>query len=160
MSWGLVMPAPLSRDLRERIVAAIKDGSSMRGAAARFSVSPSSAIKLMARFRATGSVAPARYGGHRRPVLSPHEDLLRALVAERPDMTLAEIRDELRRQRGLSVCLATIHVRLHRLGLRFKKRACGRPSRIVPMSPSGGTAGGSGSATWMHPGSFFSTRPG
>jgi putative transposase len=95
----------------------------MRGAAARFSVSPSSAIKLMARFRATGSVAPARYGGHRRPILSPHEDLLREMVAERPDMTLAEIRDELRRQRGLSVCLATIHVRLHRLGLRFKKRA-------------------------------------
>jgi len=38
------MPAPLSGDLRERIVAAIRDGSSMRGAAARFSVSPSSAI--------------------------------------------------------------------------------------------------------------------
>jgi putative transposase len=116
------MPAPLSRDLRERIVAAISDGSSMRGAAA-VSVNPSSAIKLMARFRATGSVAPARYGGHRRPILSPHEDLVRALVAERPDMTLAEIRDELRRQRGISVCLATIHVRLHRLGLRYKKRA-------------------------------------
>ena len=52
------MPAPLSRDLRERIVAAIRDGSSMRGAAAWFSVSPSSAIKLMARFRATGRAAP------------------------------------------------------------------------------------------------------
>src|SRR5262245_31876431 len=115
------MPAPLSRDLRERIVTAIKDGSSMRGAAARFSVSPSSAIKLMARFRATGSVAPARYGGHRQPVLSTHEDLLR--VAERPDITLAEMRDELRQQRGISVCLATIHVSLRRLGLRFKKRA-------------------------------------
>src|SRR5215472_14871743 len=116
------MPAPLSRDLRERIIAAIRDGSSMRGAAARFSVSPSSAIKLMARFRATGSVAPARYGGHRRPVLSPHEDMLRALVAQRPEITLGEIRDELRQQRGISVCLVTIHVRLRRLGLRFKKR--------------------------------------
>src|SRR5436853_6828154 len=80
------MPAPLSGDLSERIVAAIRDGSSMRGAAARFSVSPSSAIKLMARFRATGSVAPARYGGHRRPVLLPHEELLRALVTERADI--------------------------------------------------------------------------
>src|SRR5438045_3499381 len=78
------MPAPLSGDLRERIVAAIRDGSSMRGAAARFSVSPSSAIKLMARFRATGSVAPARYGGHRRPVLLPHEELLRGLVGAVP----------------------------------------------------------------------------
>jgi len=55
--------------------------------------------------------------------LSAHEDLLRALVAERADITLAEIRDELRQQRGILVCLATIHVRLRRLGLRFKKRA-------------------------------------
>src|SRR5262249_60229194 len=100
------MPAPLSQDLRERIVAAIRNGSSMRGAAARFSVSPSSAIKLMARFRATGSVAPARYGGHRRPILSPHEDLLRALVGERPDRTLAGIRDELRREPRASASLA------------------------------------------------------
>jgi len=99
------MPAPLSRDLRERIVAAIRDGSSMRGAAARFSVSASSAIKLMARVRATGSMAPARYGGHRRPVLAPHEAVLRGLVAERPDITLAELQHELRQQRGASVCL-------------------------------------------------------
>src|SRR5438876_2876999 len=45
MGWGLVMPAPLSRDLRERIVEAVEGGSSMRAAAARFAVSPSSAIK-------------------------------------------------------------------------------------------------------------------
>ena len=117
------MPAPLSRDLRERIVEAVEGGSSMRGAAARFAVSPSSAIKLMARVRATGSVAPDRYGGYRRPLLAPHEDLLRALVAEQPDITLAEIQTELRRRGGITVCLATIHVRLRRLGLRHKKRA-------------------------------------
>ena len=44
-----------------------------------------------------------------------HEELLRALVAARPDMTLAEIRDELRQQRGISVYLAAIHVSLRRL---------------------------------------------
>ena|SRR5579872_2604027 len=117
------MPAPLSRDLRERIVAAIEEGSSMRGAAARFAVSASSAIKLMARVRRTGSVAPARYGGHRRPVLAPHEDILRSLVDEQPDITLAELQGELQRQRGVAVCLATIHAQLRRLGLRHKKRA-------------------------------------
>jgi putative transposase len=148
MSWGLVMPAPLSGDLRERIVAAIRDGSSMRGAAARFSVSPSSAIKLMARFRATGSVAPARYGGHRRPVLLPHEELLGALVSGRPDITLAEIRDELRQQRGVSVCLATIHVSLRRLvvvmdnlaahktaGIRRSRRPAPTCSTCRPTAP-------------------------
>jgi putative transposase len=116
------MPAPMSRDLRERIVRAVEGGSSMRAAAARFAVSPSSAIKLMARVRATGSAAPARYGGHRRPILAPHEDFLRALVQAQPDLTLREIQAELRAHCGVAVCLATIHVRLRRLGLRHKKR--------------------------------------
>jgi putative transposase len=74
MSWGARHAGTAVGDLRDRIVAAIRDGRSMRGAAARLSVSPSSAIKLMAWFRATGSVAPARYGGHRRPVLLPHDE--------------------------------------------------------------------------------------
>ena len=116
------MPAPMSRDLRERIVRAVESGSSMRAAAARFAVSPSSAIKLMARVQATGSVAPARYGGHRRPILGPYEGLLRTLVAAQPDITLREIQAELRSRCGIAVCLATIHVRLRRLGLRHKKR--------------------------------------
>jgi transposase len=116
------MPAPMSRDLRERIVRAVEGGSSMRAAAARFAVSPSSAIKLMARVRATGSVAPARYGGHRRPILGPHEGLLRGLVEAQPDITLREIQAELHSRCGIAVCLATIHVRLRRLGLRHKKR--------------------------------------
>ena len=57
------MPAPMSLDLRERIVRAVEHGSSMREAARRFAVSPSAAIKLMQRVRATGSAAPDRYGG-------------------------------------------------------------------------------------------------
>ena len=54
------MPAPLSRDLRERIVRAVESGSSIRQAALRFEVSPSAAVKLMRRFRESGSPAPAR----------------------------------------------------------------------------------------------------
>lgn len=57
------MPVPMSRDLRARIVRAVANGSSIRQAAARFEVSPSAAVKLMRRVRATGSSAPARFGG-------------------------------------------------------------------------------------------------
>ena len=59
-------------DLRLRIVRAVERGSSIREAARRFAVSPSAAIKLMQRVRGTGSAAPARYDGHRRPVLASH----------------------------------------------------------------------------------------
>ena len=70
------MPAPLSSDRRVRIVRAVEGGASIRKAALRYEVSPSTAVKLMRRVRATGSTSPARYGGHRRPVLEPHTELI------------------------------------------------------------------------------------
>jgi transposase len=123
------MTAPLSQDLRRRIVRAVEKGSSIRQAAARYEVSPSAAVKLMRRLRETGSVTPARIGGHRRPVLEPHEVLLRELVDAKSGVTLVEIRAELR-SRGIEVeALSTIHVALRRLGLTHKKRRSGQPSR-------------------------------
>jgi transposase len=102
------MPPPMSLDLRLRIVRAVEDGSSIREAARRFAVSPSAAIKLMQPVRATGSAAPARYGGHRRPLLEPSEADLQQLVEATPDITLAELRAELDRRLGIIVGLATI----------------------------------------------------
>ena len=77
------MPAPLSADLRERIVASVEGGSSRRAAAERFAVAPSSAVRLMQRVKRTGSIAPGQVGGHRRPILEPHEAKLRAMWSRR-----------------------------------------------------------------------------
>ncbi len=115
------MTAPLSQDLRQRIVRAVEAGSSRRQAAERFEVSPSAAIKLMRRVRQTGSLAPAQIGGHRRPMLEPHADLIRALVARQPRITLAEIQAALA-EHGIEVkALSTISLMLGRLGLSHKK---------------------------------------
>jgi transposase len=117
------MTAPLSRDLRERIARAVSGGSSIRQAARRFQVSPSAAIKLMQRVRQTGSTAPAKIGGHRRPILAPHADTLRAIATSKPGITLKDMRDALH-ARGIAVkALSTIADMLHRLGLSHKKRA-------------------------------------
>jgi transposase len=115
------MPAPMSMDLRLRIVRAVERGSSIRAAARRFAVSPSAAIKLMQRVRTTGSAAPARYGGHRRPLLAPYETHLTGLVEAKPDITLAELQGELQRRCGILAGLSTIHNALRRIGLRHKK---------------------------------------
>ena len=115
------MTAPLSRDLRERIVRAVAEGSSMRQAAERFAVSPSAAIKLMQRVRQTGSTAPAKIGGHRRPLLEPHADDLRAIASAKAGITLREIQAALA-ERGVDVkALSTIADMLHRLDLSHKK---------------------------------------
>jgi transposase len=116
------MTAPLSQDLRRRLVRAVEAGASAREAAARFEVSASAAIKLVRRVRETGSTAPARIGGSRKPLLAGHEDLLRELTAARTSITLVEIRDALI-QRGVGrVSLTTIWSTLRRLDLRHKKR--------------------------------------
>ena len=117
------MAAPLSQDLREQIVRTVEGGGSARSAAKRFEVSPSAAIKLVGRVRETGSMAPTKIGGHRRPILEPHAATVRALATVKGGTTLKEIRAGLN-ARGIEVrALSTIADMLHRLGLSHRKRA-------------------------------------
>ena len=84
-------------------------------------MSPSSAIKLMQRVRATGSTAPAKIGGYRRPLLDGHEELLRELTIGKPGITLVEIKAALA-ERGIEAGhISTIWTMLRRLGLSHKK---------------------------------------
>ena len=93
----------------------------MRQAAARFDVSPSSAVKLMQRVRATGSTAPAKIGGYRRPLLEGHKVLLQELTTAKPGITLAEIKAALA-ERGIDGgYVSTIWSTLRGLGLSHKK---------------------------------------
>ena len=115
------MTAPMSQDLRQRIVRAVAQGRSARQAAQRFEVSPSAAVKLMQRVRLTGSTAPGKVGGYRRPLLEPHADALREMVESKKGITLREIQVRLA-ERGIEVkALSTIADMLHRLGLSHKK---------------------------------------
>jgi len=120
------MAAPLSQDLRRRMIEAVEAGSSARQAATRFAVSASAAIKLVRRVREKGSLAPEKIGGYRQPLLAGQEDLLRELTATRKGITLAEIRDELLARGIASVSLTTIWSTLRRLGLTHKKSAARR----------------------------------
>ena len=115
------MTVPLSADLRRRLVRAVEAGSSARGAARRFEVSASAAVELVRRVRKTGSAAPARIGGYRKPLLAGREDLLRELTAARPGITLAELQAELTGRGIQAGSLTTIWATLRRLGLRHKK---------------------------------------
>lgn len=109
------MAAPLSQDLRERLVRAVEEGRSAREAAARFEVSASAAIKLMRRVRETGSTELAKIGGYCKPLLADHEALLRELTVSRKGITLAEIRDALIARGIAPGSLTTIWSMLRRL---------------------------------------------
>lgn len=114
------MTAPLSHDLRERVVSAILSGESCRCAALRFGVSISSAVKWSQRYRATGSVAPAKMGGHRKRVLDAHRAFIVERISHTPHLTLHGLKEELA-ARGVRVSHNAVWLFLRREGLRFKK---------------------------------------
>lgn len=116
------MTAPLSPDLRKRVVGAIEAGESCRSAAARFGVAVSSAVKWSQRYRATGSLAPGKMGGHRKRLLDPHRAFIAERIAQMPHLTLHGLKDELA-LRGVKVSHDTVWQFLRREGLRFKKNA-------------------------------------
>lgn len=137
------MTRPYSRDLRQRVVAAVESGASRRATAGRFKVSVSFVIKLVQRVRRTGSVEPDQYGGWKRPALAMHAERVRALVALEPDLTIAELRARLA---GVDIHAspAALSRFLTAGGLTRKKRLSTQPSRSVPTSPPPGSSGAAG----------------
>jgi transposase len=109
-----------SQDLRERVVRACDEGRlSHQQIAQLFHVSTAWIRRLLQRRRQTGSFAAKPPAGGPRPKLGPPQRRqLVALVAERPDATLAELRQRL----GAFVHLSTIHRALQRCGLTVKKK--------------------------------------
>ena len=51
--------------------------------------------KWTQRRRRTGSVAPGKFGGHRRPLLEPHREWTETRLRETPELTLQGLRAEL-----------------------------------------------------------------
>src|SRR5690606_37330135 len=72
------------------------------------------------RYRATGSVAPAKMGGYRKFVLEPHRAFIVERINQTPQLTLHQLKDELA-SRGVKVSHDTVWRFLRREGLRFKK---------------------------------------
>jgi transposase len=114
------MARPYSGDLRVRVVEAIAAGASRRGAARVFLVSASSAIRWADQWRESGHVEPKPRGGRSRSPLEAHGEWLLALIAQEPDLTLEEVRTQLR-ERGVTTAASSIWRFFDRRGISFKK---------------------------------------
>jgi transposase len=128
------MSKALSVDLRDRVVAAIDEGMSCRQAAARFGVSASSAIRWRALVRERGDARPGPLGGDRRSGrIESHGALILSLVDQKPDATLAELREALA-GRGIGVGMGTLWRFFDRRKITLKKSRPTPTSRAVPTS--------------------------
>jgi transposase len=127
------MARAYSQDLRDRVLSLTAEGSSARGAAARFGIGVKTAIEWVRRARETGETTARRQGQPKGSKLDAHEAFLLDLVAEQDDITLVEMQARLRDERGVSAGTTTLWRFIKARGLTFKKRPLTRPSRIAPM---------------------------
>ncbi len=120
------MARTLSTDLRARVIAAVDGGLSRRAAAERFGIGIATAIRWVRTFRTTGAIDAYPKGGDQRSHrIEAHRVLILGAVANQVDITIVELADLLRRERGLHVAPSTVWRFLDRHGMTFKKN-CAR----------------------------------
>ena len=113
------MTRPYSNDLRERVVTRAETVP-IREAASLLGVSAASVSRWCTRKRETGSVAPAKMGGYRKPILLSEHDWLVARLEDEPDLTLRALLAELH-DRSVEVSYGALWNYLEREGFSFKK---------------------------------------
>src|SRR5215467_14280612 len=123
----------LSVDLRQRILASYDNEEGTRAEVAqRFRVSLAMVKKLLQQRRRTGDIAPRhRFSGPKPRILPSHEQKMKLLLARKPDLTLAELRQAMQ----LDCTLPAIHYVLARLGLTYKKRRSAPANKTVQTLP-------------------------
>lgn len=115
------MPAPLSLDLRRRIVEAAKTRSQPT-VAVQFSVARATVQRFVALARQGNVAAKPHGGGQARLLGDEHHALVAAWLAENPSLTQAEIAGRLR-ERGVAVSRQTTGRTLARMGYTRKKKS-------------------------------------
>ena len=122
------MGRPISMDLRERAVAAVRAGMSRRQAAARFDVAPSTVVNWMKRADEEGRPIIGKVGGHRKFILEAELPWIRARLERKPELSLRGLLAELN-DRGLAVSYFAVWKIVHKANLSFKKKSARQRTR-------------------------------
>jgi transposase len=127
------MGRALSGDLRVRVLKALNEGLSARGAAARFGVAASTAIRWIARAKA-GEFEARLTGRRRGSSLVGHEDFIFSMIEGQKDITLDEMVARLIDGRAIRIGRSALNNWLRGRGFTYKKRPHMHWSRSGPTS--------------------------
>lgn len=113
------MPAPLSNDLRKRILRAKERGDTIEQIAREKEVSVSAIVRLLRLHRETGNYEPRPLNNGRKPMLSQETlQMIKDRIEKQPDVTLKELREEYSLPVSEAALCKTIN---NKLGLVRKK---------------------------------------
>ena len=132
------MAKPYSLDLRERVIARVMAGETVRSVAGAFQLSASSVVKWSQHYLATASAAAKPMGGRRHFVLAGQRAWLLERIALDASVTLRGLQAELA-ARGVTVSYGAVWDFVHAEGLSFKKNRAGERTGSPRRRPSPGT---------------------
>jgi len=94
--------------------------------------------KLLQQRRKTNEIGHRyRYAGRKAQILPEYGAKLKTLVAEQPDLTLAQIKEKL----AMACTIPAVHYALIALGLTYKKRRSTLQNKADRMSPKSASSG-------------------
>ena len=110
----------ISIEIRKIIIADYDDGMSVGSISQAVRVSTSAIYRLLEKRRKTGSIEPSYENSGRQSEVTPEKlTKMEELIAENPDITLAEIKEAMH----LSIQKSEIsNILRNKLGFRYKKR--------------------------------------
>jgi transposase len=108
---------PYSKEMRRDVLAACDRGDGTRAVALRFRCSESWVRRVKQERRELGKTAPL-LKRHRVPEWDVYREQIQRLIAQRPDLTLQELKEELQTE----LSRQTLCVALHKLKLTLKKK--------------------------------------
>jgi len=121
------MPAPYSKDLRLRVMDAVRLRMTYEEITRQFRVSNSTILRWVRRLRETGSYAALPMGGKKPFVLAEQCQWMQERLAAKPDLTLRALLGELR-DRGIGVSYFALWNIVRRSEITFKKT---RPAKLT-----------------------------
>jgi len=117
-------------EIRAAAVHAVLDGKlSVESALSVFSISKSSLYRWIKIYKDEGRILHKTSPGRSTALTQEDLERIKAVMAEQPDITLAELSERL----SLPVCIATIHNYLIRLGYGYKKKHSKHPNKSGKM---------------------------
>jgi transposase len=135
------MGAPISDELRERVVAAWqKKKLSGLELAELFGIGEATVKRIKRRFLDTGSVKPKPHGGGTKPIIGKNQErMVELLVQKHPDWSEDQFAKALADDHGIVASAVTVGRVIRRLGYSVKKRRSSRKSAIaLPSSNDDG----------------------
>lgn len=125
------MAGAYSADLRKRVMTAVEAGEAVTAVARRFAVGRATVQDWVRALRHDGRRTAGKMGGHVRPKVSPEaEAVLRRVLETANHLTLAQCRDQLAEEAGVSIHLSN----RDQVGRAGSYGACSKTGSFAPVA--------------------------